>query len=364
MHMRIKLLNKLICSDFIKIFLLVTFILSSLFSFIIFSRQFDDINEGYYNLGHAIIYVILTLPGRMLEFSPMSALIAAIFTLENYIRHFELIAIKAAGGTNKYIINVFLIFSLTLSIVIYILLEFVIPPLDQWANKIKAAAISKNENLMIGKQGFWAKENNTFINIKKIRPGNVLEDIFFYETTDTGQMTKITYSKEANIIDSHNIVLYNVVQKIFTKKGINSRHLSQLERKVKTGFLKDKIIYMPLESASLSELSKQIRELKERGENYDYASSSFWQKIATPISVLSMILLCLPFLINRMPARKELGLEVSLAIAGGGAIYLFRYILSYVVLLYNMNPFTLIMGPILIILAIDFFLIIKSIDQW
>lgn len=362
--MRIKLLNKLICYDFIKIFLLITFILASLFSFIILSQEFDDVNKGNYNLGHAIFYVILTLPGRMIEFSSMSALIATIFTLENFIRHFELIAIKAAGGTNKYIINVFVTFSLALSIVIYILLEFITPPLDQWANSIKATAISQNENLMIGEQGFWAKEDSTFINIKKIRPGNVLENIYFYETAENGQITKITYAKNANIIDAHNLVLNDVVEKIFTKDGIKSVNINSLNKKIKTGFLKDKIIYMPLESASLSELSKQIKELKERGENYDYASSIFWQKVATPVAVLSMILLCLPFLINRMPTRKELSLEIALAIAGGGAIYLFRYILNYIVLIYNMDPFTLIMGPILIILAIDFFLIIRSIEQW
>lgn len=362
--MHLKILNKLICFDFIKIFLLITFILASLFSFIIFSQQFEDINKGYYNIGHAIFYVILTLPGRMIEFSPMSALIATIFTLENYIRHYELIAIKAAGGTNKYIINTFLIFSILLALVFYVLIEFVIPHLDQYANKIKAAAISENENLMIGDQGFWARENNTFINIKKIRPGNVLENVFFYETAETGKITKIIYAKNASIKDDHDMILYNAVEKLFTKEGIKSTYINKLEKKVRTTFLTGKIIYMPLESASLSELSKQIKELKQRGENYDYASSIFWQKVATPLSALSMILLCLPFLINRMPARKELGLEITLAIAGGGAIYLFRYILSYVVLLYNIAPFTLIMGPVLIILAIDFFLIIQSIEQW
>jgi lipopolysaccharide export system permease protein len=362
--MRIKRLNKLIWLDFTVYFFIITFILASLFSFIIFSQQFEDVNKGYYNLGHAVFFVLLTLPSRMLEFSPMSALIATIFTLENYIRHFELIAIKAAGGTNKYIVNVFLIFSLLLALALYILLEFITPLLDQYANKIKAAAISKNENLMLGEQGFWAKENHTFINIKQIRPGNVLQNIYFYETNEDGTIKKIIYAKDGNMKHPHAIILHNVVEKTFTDSGIKSAHLYKLERTIAMNLLKSKVIYIPLESASISELYKYVKELKDRGENFDYASSVFWQKVTTPIAVIAMILLCLPFLINRMPARKELGLEITLAIAGGGAIYLFRYILSYFVLLYNLNPFSLIVGPILIILAIDFFLIIKSIEEW
>jgi lipopolysaccharide export system permease protein len=361
--MRIKLLKKLIYIDFIKFFLLITFILSSLFSFIIFSQQFEDINKGYYSVGHAIFYVILTLPGKMIEFAPMSALISIIFILENYIRHYELIAIKAAGGTNKYIINTFLFFSLFLTFILYLLMELVVPPIDQYANKMKAAAISKNENLMIGEQGFWAKENNIFINIKKIRPGRIFEDIYFYETKGTGQITKIIYAKNAKILDNHSLALYNVVEKSFTKNSIESIHLNEFKISFPTDFLKRKITYVPIEAASLSELLKQTEGLNERGENADYVTSIFWQKVATPLSVLSMILLCLPLLINRMPTRKELSFEISLAIAGGGALFLFRYILGYIVLIYDFDPFTLIMGPILIILAFDAFLIIRSINK-
>jgi len=290
----------------------------------------------------------------MIEFSPMSALISTIFTLENYIRHYELIAIKSCRGFKQiYCQYRFLFFSLFLTLVLYVLMEFVLPPLDQYANKIKAAAISKNENLMIGEQGFGAKENNTFINIKKIRPGRILEDIYFYETEGPGQIKKIIYAKNANIIDHHNLDLFNVTEKKFAKDSIESTHFDKLTMHITADFLKGKIIYVPIEAASLSELLNQIKGLNERGENADYVTSIFWQKVATPLSVLSMILLCLPLLINRIPARKELSFEISFAIIGGGALYLFRYILGYIVLIYNFDPFALIVGPILAILGID-----------
>ncbi|MDY6821032.1 MAG: LptF/LptG family permease [Deferribacterota bacterium] len=361
--MKIKLINKTIYKSYLNIFLLVTFILSALFSFIVLSEQLDYLGVGYFNLGHAVIFVILTLPNRMVEFSPMSAIISTILTLENLIRHRELIAIKSSGGTNRYIINIFLKISFISLIIIFFAIEFITPILDQYANKIKVAAISKNENLVLSDEGFWAKDKNKFVNIKKIKPGNILQDIRIFKIDgDTKALSNIIYAERGTIESKNRLILNNITVKSFTEKGIEINTYSEKIIKFDIALFEKELISIPIEAASLSELMVQVKELKKRGENYDYILSVFWQKLSIPFAVTAMILFCLPFFINRLPARGELGIEIALAILGGSLIYFLKYILGYIVLIFNIDPFFLIMGPILAILIIDFFLLINVVE--
>jgi len=45
----------------------------------------------------ALLYVVLTLPGRMLELSPTSALIGSTLALGLLAKNLELVALRASG---------------------------------------------------------------------------------------------------------------------------------------------------------------------------------------------------------------------------------------------------------------------------
>ena len=355
--MKPKVVSKRIFLSFLGIFLGITFILSALFSFMVLSNELSDIGKGYYNLGHAILFVILTLPGRMIEFTPMSAIIATIITFENMIRHRELIALKASGISNKFLVDLFIKISTFFVIIIFITLEFVTPFLDRQANKIRSAAITENKNLIIGDQGYWAREETWMLNIKEIKAGNLLENISIYRYNKTGGLSSYISSAEGEIIDKKRLLLKNVIQKDFTEGGIEN---SFYEEKVMTfdiPIFNMDIISVPIEAASLSKLFNQAMLLKERGENYRYTLSIFWQKTSIPFAVMAIVLLCIPFFVNRIPTRGELGFEIAVSIIGGTLIYFLKYILGYVAVIFEINPFYLLMFPILILFVVDLFLI-------
>jgi len=91
-----------------------------------------------------------------------------------------------------------------------LLLQFVTPLLDQYAHKLKAAAITSNENLLLGKEGFWAKEGNYLINIKEIRPGNIISEIAIYEYNLESGLKSIINAETGSVINRKVIVLDNV----------------------------------------------------------------------------------------------------------------------------------------------------------
>ena len=53
--------------------------------------------KGRYSLSDALLYVALTLPGRMIEMAPPSALLGSIIALGLLAKNLELVAIRACG---------------------------------------------------------------------------------------------------------------------------------------------------------------------------------------------------------------------------------------------------------------------------
>src|SRR5512137_2021464 len=58
---------------FMNSWLSVNLVLAGLFSFLELARQLDDIGKGHYTISKALLYVSLTLPGRMIDMTPPSA---------------------------------------------------------------------------------------------------------------------------------------------------------------------------------------------------------------------------------------------------------------------------------------------------
>jgi lipopolysaccharide export system permease protein len=338
---------------------MVTFTLAGIFSFMVLSDQLSDVGKGYYSAGHAVLFVVLTLPGRMIEFAPMSGVIATILTMENMIRYRELIALKTSGVVNKYFINLFIKISVFFAIIILLFLQFITPLLDQYAHKLKAAAVTSNENLLLGKEGFWAKEGNYLININEIRPGNVIRAIAIYEYSLESGLKAIINAETGSIINRKVIILDNVHEKRFTSEGIKIFFYNKKTIAFNVPLFHKEAISVPVESASLTELISEAKTLKKRGENYDYTMSVFWQKVSIPLVVMAIILLCLPFFINRIPTRAELSQEIAFSILGGTLIYFLKYILGYVAVVFQMNSFLLLMTPIALIFIVDVYLLRK-----
>ncbi|MCK5656506.1 MAG: LptF/LptG family permease, partial [Deltaproteobacteria bacterium] len=92
-----KTLDRYIGVSFIQGFLLVIFILVSLFSFLEFVVQLDDIGKGNYQLLDAFAYIGLTIPRRVLDMVPMAALLGSIIALGMLADKGELIVMRASG---------------------------------------------------------------------------------------------------------------------------------------------------------------------------------------------------------------------------------------------------------------------------
>jgi len=77
--------------------LLVLSALIMLFSFFDLIYEMRDVGHGEYRLGSALIFVLLSLPGRLYEMFPVAALIGTMFALAQMVLHSEYAVMRTSG---------------------------------------------------------------------------------------------------------------------------------------------------------------------------------------------------------------------------------------------------------------------------
>ena len=111
------------------------------FSVIAFVHELDNVGKGAYQTSDAALYVLLTLPGWIVELSPAMALLGAIVGLGELAAGEELTAMQALTVSRARIAWSVLKTGILLMLAIVGLQEFVAPNLDQMAFERRTQAI-------------------------------------------------------------------------------------------------------------------------------------------------------------------------------------------------------------------------------
>src|SRR5512138_666451 len=135
-----KTLDRYLGRAFLNSWLSVNLVLAGLFSFLELARQLDDVGKGHYSTANAMLYVALTLPGRMIEMTPPSALLGSIMALGLLNRNLELLAIWASGISIQRVGLSFMKPAVLTLSVLLLGVKFIIPYLEQTAWTLRETA--------------------------------------------------------------------------------------------------------------------------------------------------------------------------------------------------------------------------------
>ena len=175
-------------------------VLVGIFAFLSLIDQLEDAGQGNYDAYQAITYVILTLPRLACEIMPVAAMIGGMTCMALLSGNSELDVIRLAG-VSEYSLAGFLA-KAALAVVLFSILvgEFVVPASEIKARYQRSIALTE-QVAMQTKYGFWARDGNSFINIRKILPGNVIEEIYIYEFDDQDRLRSSIAADNARYID-------------------------------------------------------------------------------------------------------------------------------------------------------------------
>ena len=346
-------LDRYLGSSFFRGFFLVVLVLVSLFSFLELVSQLDQVGKGNFQTIDAFIFVGLTLPKRIIDMLPISALLGGIIGLGMLAERGELVAMRAAGLSVRRICFSVLAAAGLLMLASGAAEQFVVPQLEQQAHARNSLALSGSSGIMLTKQGFWARHGNSFVRVGKTFSGGIAADVDIYQRDKNGFLRAFIHAREADIHKNGQWTLKDIQKKTIEKQGISTEYLPSLT--IDSFFSKDQvsILELPPESLAPSDLYFYIKALQERGQNADHYVMALWQKLVMPLTTGAMVLLSLPFVFGP-PGGMTVGLRITLGASVGIAFYLANQIIGYLGLLLEIPAPLTTLTPVALILGIAF----------
>jgi len=314
-----------------------------------FAGELSDVGEGDYQTWDAVTYVVMIVPRRIYELFPIAVLLGSLIGLGGLASNSELIAMRAAGVSLRQIVFSALKAGILMMVGIVIVGEFIAPNTEQYAESMRASKLSDQITLK-SEYGFWARDRNTYVNIRKILPGARLQNIYIYEFSDDRQLKVASYAAFAQY-RNESWILNNIKQSEFTSKGVVSRKIELAEwQSMLDPSLLSVVVVRPTMLAAWG-LFKYISFLHANGQSAIPFEVAFWSKIISPAMTLVMVFLSVPFVFGSLRS-VGIGQRVFAGSIIGTVFFLLSKILSHMAVVYELNPLFAASFPALVMLGL------------
>lgn len=330
-----KALNLYIIREVVQGSLIACLVLLALLNFFTFADEMADLGQGNYGIKQIFIYLSLTSPRDFYELMPSAALLGCLVNLGALANHRELVAMQSAGFSRVRIILAALMGGMVLLAISIGIGEYVAPPAERLAHSLKATALKKQVASRT-RYGFWVRDGNIFINIRRIEQQENLGNINIYEIDADQKLRLATHASRAEY-DGRQWRLKKIRISRFGDEQITGERKDAADwSSVLAPDLLNAFVVRP-ENLSVLELARYIEYLRENGQRSQSVELAFWGRIVNPAVTLVMMLVAVPFVLT---LRREVGAgqRIVVGVVIGLGFYLFDRMFSHFGLIYEMNP--------------------------
>lgn len=349
-----KVLDRYIGVSVIVSILISLLILVILVGFVTLMDELAAVGRGDYTTADAFYYVLLLLPPRAYEVFPMAVLLGSLVGLGSLASNSELIAMRAAGVSLARIIGSVLKAGMLAMLVVVVIGEAIAPNTEQYAERMRASKISQ-QIMLKSKYGFWARDGDSFVNIRQILPGSQLKDIYIYEFSDERELLVSSYAEFAQYVDER-WLLRGIQQTRFLRNGVESR---QLDEATWESLLNPNILSVVVVRPTMLPiwgLYQYIDFMHENGQEATIYEVAFWGKVIMPLVTLVMVFLAVPFVFGVLRS-VGIGQRVFAGSLLGLAFFLLNKVLGHMAVVYSLNPLFAAAVPGLLFLGLGFWFV-------
>lgn len=333
----------------------VLLVLSAMFKFI---DQMRSVGRGYYDMVHAALYTLYSVPGDVVTFFPMAALIGGLIGLGMMASSSELVVMQAAGLSRLNIISSVMKTAVVMMLLVMAVAEWGAPVSDRAARELRIKAISDG-NLFAARQGVWAKDGDQFVNIKEVDDDGNLKDVIIYQFDDELKLVSVT-SADTALFDNNAWLLQQVKRQEFTPQRITEQQWT--EQRWRSSLTPDKlgVVTIKPEMLSLAGLEEYIDYLKQNSQEASRYQLAFWRKALQPLTIIAMLLMALSFIFG--PLRSvTMAARVLMGILTGFAFYMSNEVFGPIALVYQLPPFAGAILPSIIFILLSIYLMRRKV---
>jgi len=337
--------------------IIASLIMLSIFAFVDFVAQLDDVGTGDYGALQAAVFVLLRLPQRLYELAPSVLLLGGILSLGAMAANSELIVMRASGITTMRITRSVLSAGLVIAILVGLLGEFIVPTTTRAAKSYRAEAMEK-KLIVGGMNDLWARDDNRYVNVKKILPDNQLRQVSVYELNENHQLNSITYAGKAHYRDDE-WVLNNIKRSEISPAGVTTKF--EKEMVLQRLILLELFTVLELESQDMSaaELFTYSQYLQENNLDSGEYLLSFWIKVFTPFTCLAMLLIAMPIVFATSPRSGGAGQRIILAVLIGIIYFVVNRSINHIGLALNVAPLLSALLPLVLVIIVSFYFMLR-----
>ena len=247
--------------------------------------------------------------------------------------------------------------ALLLIILSFALSEWVIPYTNEKAQSIK----SQRSVAALGEvKGYWSREGQRFIYIDYANAQGQLRNINVIDFDQNYRLQSFVSAEQGQFVKDGQWTLKESHQVDLLAQGnaIKTDH----EQQPLGLALQPKYVHMVTldpEDLSPSQLISFMRYLKEYSQVPKTYELAFWQKVASPFALITLVLIACSFIFG--PLRQQsMGFRLVIALFTGLGFFYLQDFLGYASLVYAPSPAWFVLLPILLMFVAGSYLLYRA----
>jgi lipopolysaccharide export system permease protein len=303
--------------------LMVMIVLLALGALFMFIGQQDDIGIGNYTATQALLFVLLNLPSYLFQLLPVAALIGSLLGLGNLARGSELIVMRASGVTTWRFCVWLGSAGIILASLMFVIGEYVAPPLGSYARQLKVFAKFDEFNLT-GSRATWVRDGDTIISVNQQSGSARFGGIKVFRVDPSRKLLSVGRAESASVKSDNVWRLEKYVGTSFAPDSQTATVSKEGEREVRTSLSPDFLGLAVAEpdAMGLADLRGYIDHLQRNGLQSSRFEAAYWSRLARFGAVLLVIMLALPFCVGSLRNSGQGARTVIGVLIGAGFVLL------------------------------------------
>jgi lipopolysaccharide export system permease protein len=332
--------------------LLVVIVLVGIATLFEFIGELDN-KMGDYGMVQALQFSLLFLPQLSVQMLPMATLIGALLGLGALASNSELVVMRSAGLSVASLAGMVAMTGIVLMVMSALIGEFIGPPLDQFARKMRTEARFQKEGRDSG-HAAWVKDGPVILHLERVNSESEFGGVYLFRFNEDNSLRSVGRAENSGIDDSDKWILENYRETRFQDDGFQ---VVESPVAIESFNLSSDLLGITLTSpGSLSTrgLLSYIRYLKKNSLSSGRYEIELWSRISRTATIVVMPVLALTFVLGSSRSSGAGG-RLMIGVLIGLAYYLASEMIASSGEVYNLNPALVTWLPTLALLAVTIF---------
>jgi len=356
-----KIRDHYIAKTLLSYTLVVLLVWLAIYSFFKFLTEINVVGQENYTILSAIKYIILKMPEVVYKQASPVILLGCILGMGHLATTNQLLIFRISGASILKITGTTLKNALIFVIAIIAIGEAIAPMSSNFAELGRSNALG-NIAGSTNQEGFWIRDGDNFINVKKNIDGKLFTGITIIEVNSSNKIERVIKSENAvfdgNSLDMSGSKIFSINDSsVF--ENISLKERNSYNKTV--SFDQDLIDSLEKEPKDLTTwtIIKQIQFLSDNKLRSGVFEVELYKRLIKPVTLVAMILLAMLFIFGST-RDATLGRKIFFGVALGLSFEMLSRITNALALSFDFNPLISAVLPSTLIMLISITLLIQK----